>query len=40
MSKYLVLHTKDTVRTIRKPKIMRSFYQQLSRGHVFIDFIK
>lgn len=40
MSKYLVLHTKDAVRTILKPKVMRSFYQQLSRGHVYIDFIK
>lgn len=40
MSKYLVLHTKDTTRRILKPKVMRSFYQQLSRGHVYIDFIK
>lgn len=40
MSKYLVLHTKDAVRTILKPKVMRNFYQQLSRGHVYIDFIK
>jgi len=36
----LVLHTKDTTRRILKPKVMRSFYQQLSRGHVYIDFIK
>lgn len=37
---HLILHSKNTVRVIRKPKLMRSFYQQLSRGHVFIDFIK
>ena len=36
----LVLHSKDTTRRILKPKVMRSFYQQLSRGHVYIDFIK